>query len=92
MEVELENSAYHLMEGTLASYDDTLTKLLAPLTEDRESYPDPVDELLAKLLGYKDADTMARNWSEEDNNKLIMLGGPHGKTIYKAMLAKNGHK
>lgn len=51
---------------------------------------DALHGLLAHLLGYKDYQDMMTHFSKEDERIIHMLLGPHGKTIYKALLARRG--
>lgn len=51
------------------------------------AWPDNQDRL-AQLLGYKYYDAMLNEWNDNTRRKLEMLVGPHGYTVYKAMLAR----
>lgn len=46
---------------------------------------------LARLLGYPDKDSMLESFNDEDASKCNALLGPHGYTIYKAMLARSSN-
>lgn len=43
---------------------------------------------LCWLLGHKGVSEMLRNYTDEDARVVRLLAGPHGYTIYKALLAR----
>ena len=51
---------------------------------------DPVYQHLAWLLGYKDGNHMMSRFKDADRDKLQLLCGPHGRTIYHIMVLKKG--
>lgn len=51
--------------------------------------PNALDQIILKLLGFKDPMDLLNNWDDERADKLsAMLDGPHGWTIYKAILVR----
>lgn len=53
-----------------------------------EMFPSVIDQHLARLLGYADAETMVMNWDGSHLAVIAGLAGEHGWSIYKMLLAR----
>lgn len=64
-------------------------KLLSSLPLEEGYYPTPLDEHIAKLCGYKDADDMALNFRDETLQTFKLLADPDkAYVIYKTLEAR----
>ena len=59
------------------------------LPDEQGAYPSPLDEHIAKLCGYKDADDMALNFRDETLQTFKLLADPEqAYVIYKTLEAR----